>query len=135
MTLPDSDGTYAKGLQARKDVLGAAHVERSLGDATPFSQPIQELVTSYCWGEIWTRPGLERKTRCLLNLGLLTALNRMHEMSVHVRGALNNGCTPAEIQEVLLQTAVYCGVPAALESFRVAERVLREEGVLAEGGQ
>jgi 4-carboxymuconolactone decarboxylase len=83
-------------------------------------------VTEVCWGRIWDRPGLDRKTRSLLNLAMLTALNRSHELSLHVRGAVNNGCTPAEIQEVLLQAAVYCGVPAAMESFRVAEGVLEE---------
>jgi 4-carboxymuconolactone decarboxylase len=91
-----------------------------------FARPVQELVTEYCWGAVWTRPGLDRKTRSLLNLTMLTALNRMHELAVHVRGAVANGCTEEEIQEALLQTAVYCGVPAALESFRVAEKALRE---------
>ena len=117
---------FEAGMQARKEVLGAAHVERSLARAKPFSAPVQELVTEYCWGEIWTRDGLERRTRSLLNLVMLTALGRNHELGVHVRGAINNGCTVEEIQEALLQTAVYCGVPAALESFRVAERVLEE---------
>ena len=93
---------------------------------TEFSRPIQELVTEYCWGEVWTRPGLDRKTRSLLNLAMLTALNRMHELAVHVRGAVTNGATEEEIQEALLQAAIYCGVPAALESFRVAEQVLKE---------
>jgi 4-carboxymuconolactone decarboxylase len=122
---------FEAGLAKRKQVLGDAHVERSLAKVTDFSLPVQELVTEYCWGEIWTRDGLESRTRSLLNLVMLTALNRMHELGVHVRGAVRNGCTQAEIQEALLQTAVYCGVPAALESFRVAERVL---GELAEEG-
>jgi 4-carboxymuconolactone decarboxylase len=117
---------FERGMQARREVLGAEHVNRSLEQVTEFSRPVQELVTQYCWGAVWTRPGLERRTRSLLNLAMLTALNRMHELAVHVRGAVNNGCTEVEIQEALLQTAVYCGVPAALESFRVAERVLRE---------
>ncbi|MGP4014750.1 4-carboxymuconolactone decarboxylase [Saccharopolyspora sp. 5N708] len=117
---------FDEGLKARKEVLGADHVERSLAKVTEFSRPVQELVTEYCWGEVWTREGLERKTRSLLNLTMLTALNRMHELAVHVRGAVRNGCTQTEIQEALLQTAIYCGVPAALESFRVAERVLTE---------
>ncbi|MCE0765796.1 carboxymuconolactone decarboxylase family protein [Pseudonocardia kujensis] len=121
-----TDDLYERGLGIRREVLGSAHVDRSLGNVTEFGRPIQELVTRYCWGEIWDRPGVERKTRSLLNLAILTALNRMHELGVHVRGAINNGCTPEEIQEVLLQTAIYCGVPAALESFRVAERVLKE---------
>ena len=118
--------TYEAGLEMRKSVLGAAHVERSLGQVTEFSRPIQELVTEYCWGEVWTRDGLERKTRSMINLAMLTALNRSHELAVHVRGALNNGVTEAEIQEVLLQTAIYVGVPASLESFRIAEKVLTE---------
>jgi 4-carboxymuconolactone decarboxylase len=119
-------GDFERGMAARREVLGTDHVNRSLDQVTEFSRPVQELVTQYCWGAVWTRPGLERRTRSLLNLVMLTALNRMHELAVHVRGAVNNGCTEEEIQEALLQTAVYCGVPAALESFRVAERVLRE---------
>jgi 4-carboxymuconolactone decarboxylase len=125
-----SDGTHAesyeRGIEMRKTVLGAAHVEKSLANVSDFSRPIQELVTEYCWGEVWTRPGLDRRTRSLLNLGMLTALNRSHELAVHVRGALTNGCTVEEIQEALLQTAIYVGVPAALESFRVAEKVIAE---------
>lgn len=118
--------TYEDGLAVRKDVLGAAHVERSLGSVSDFSRPIQELVTEYCWGSVWTREGLDRRSRSLINLAMLTALNRSHELGVHVRGAINNGVTEKEIQEVLMQTAVYVGVPAALESFRVAEKVLEE---------
>ena len=117
---------FEAGMQVRRDVLGTEHVERSMANASEFAMPMQELVTEFCWGRVWTRPGLDRRTRSLLNLGMLTALNRMHEFGVHVRGAVNNGCTVDEIREVLLQTAVYCGVPAALESFRVAERVLAE---------
>jgi 4-carboxymuconolactone decarboxylase len=126
MTTQQADGRFERGLQARREVLGTDHVDRSLEQVTDFSRPVQELVTEYCWGEIWTRPGLDRKTRSLLNLGMLTALNRMHELAVHVRGALTNGATEEEIQETLLQTAVYCGAPAALESFRVAEQVIKE---------
>lgn len=118
--------TYEAGLQVRREVLGAEHVERSLAQVSEFSRPIQELVTEYCWGMVWTRDGLERKTRSLLNIVMLTALNRSHELGAHVRGALTNGATVAEIQEALLQTAVYLGVPAALESFRIAEGVLKE---------
>lgn len=120
--------TFEEGLSARKEVLGADHVERSLAQVTEFSRPIQELVTEYCWGEVWTDDALPRATRSLLNLAMLTALNRGHEFEVHVRGAINNGVTPAEIQAVLVQTAIYVGVPASLESFRIAERVLRELG-------
>jgi len=114
------------GLQIRRQTLGDDHVDRSLAAATEFTRPIQEYVTQTCWGDIWSRPGLDKRTRSLVNLAMLTALNRMHEFAVHVRGARRNGCTEEEIQEVLLQTAAYCGAPAALESFRVAERVLRE---------
>ncbi|WP_461173377.1 4-carboxymuconolactone decarboxylase [Arthrobacter sp. Z1-9] len=118
--------TYEQGLAVRKEVLGTAHVERSLGQVTEFGRPIQELVTEYCWGAVWTREGLDRRSRSLINLAMLTALNRPHELGVHVRGAINNGVTEQEIQEVLMQTAIYVGVPAALESFRIAEKVLNE---------
>lgn len=118
--------TYEDGIAMRKTVLGAAHVERSLSNVTEFSRPIQELVTEYCWGTVWTRDGLPPRTRSMLNLAMLTALNRSHELAVHVRGAVTNGCTDEEIQEVLLQAAVYVGVPAALESFRIAEATLKE---------
>jgi 4-carboxymuconolactone decarboxylase len=118
--------TYEDGIAMRKAVLGAAHVERSLSNVTEFSRPIQELVTEYCWGTVWTRDGLPPQTRSLLNLAMLTALNRSHELAVHVRGAVTNGCTDEQIQEVLLQAAVYVGVPAALESFRIAEATLKE---------
>jgi 4-carboxymuconolactone decarboxylase len=120
--------TYEQGVEMRRAVLGAEHVDRSLEQVSDFSRPLQELVTEYCWGEIWNREGLEPKTRSLLNLAMLTALNRSHELAVHVRGAINNGVTVAEVQETLLQAAVYVGAPAALESFRVAERVLKEIG-------
>lgn len=120
------DQLWQQGLQIRKEVLGAEHVERSMAGVSEFARPVQDLVTRYCWGEVWNRPGLERRTRSLLNLVMLTALNRSHELAVHVRGAITNGCTEEEIQEALLQAAVYCGVPASLESFRVAERVLSE---------
>ena len=117
---------FDRGLAVRRDVLGAEYVDKSLAAADAFNQPFQELVTEYCWGEIWTRPGLKRKTRSLLNLAMLTALNRPHEVRIHVRGALNNGVSKEEIQEVFLQTAIYCGVPAALDSFRIAREVFAE---------
>jgi 4-carboxymuconolactone decarboxylase len=126
-----TDQRYEQGLAIRKEVLGEAHVERSLAAVSDFSRPVQEFVTRACWGDVWGRPGLDRRTRSLLNLGMLTALGRNHELGVHVRGAVTNGATVEEIQEALLQAAVYCGVPAALESFRVAERVLGE--IAAEG--
>lgn len=118
--------TYEQGLEIRREVLGAAHVDRSMSNVSEFAAPIQELVTEYCWGKVWSREGLERKIRSLVNLAMLTALNRNHELGVHVRGAVTNGATEDEIREVLLQTAIYVGVPAALESFRVAEKVLGE---------
>lgn len=117
---------YEQGVRVRSEVLGPEHVERSLARASEFNRPMQELVTEYCWGGIWSRPGLERRTRSLINLGMLTALNRTHELRVHVRGAVRNGCTPEEIQETLLQAAIYCGVPAAMEAFRAAEATLEE---------
>lgn len=123
--------TYELGLEMRRRVLGDGHVARSLDQVTEFSRPIQEFVTEYCWGATWARDGLDLKVRSMLNLAMLTALNRHHELGVHVRGALHNGVTVAEIQEVLLQTAIYVGVPAALESYRVAERILTEAGALA----
>jgi 4-carboxymuconolactone decarboxylase len=108
--------------------LGAEYVDRSIARISDFSQPIQDLVTEYCWGTIWARDGLPRKTRSLMNIVMLTALNRPHELGVHVRGALANGVTAEEIQEALLQTAIYVGVPAALESFRIADDILKEKG-------
>jgi 4-carboxymuconolactone decarboxylase len=118
---------FQAGLEVRREVLGAAHVDRSLAGATEFGRPLQELVTEYCWGEVWTRPGLSLRDRSLINLGMLTALGRGEELKLHVRGALNNGCSVEEIQETLLQTAIYCGVPAAISSFRVAQSVFDEE--------
>lgn len=117
---------FEQGLEIRKSVLGAEYVEQSIQNATDFNMPMQELVTEYCWGEIWSRPGLSRKTRSIINLAMITALNRPHELKLHVRGAINNGLTREEIQEVFLQTAIYCGVPAAIDSFRSAKEVLDE---------
>ena len=121
-----SEERYEQGLEVRRAVLGREHVDRSLEQSSPFMRPMQELVTEYCWGAVWTRPGLDRRTRSLLNLGMLTALGKSHELGAHVRGALTNGCSEEEIQETLLQAAIYCGVPAGLEAFRVAERALDE---------
>jgi 4-carboxymuconolactone decarboxylase len=120
----NSRETFDLGLANRSAVLGSDHVERSLAAATAFGRPLQELVTEYCWGAVWGRPGLDFRTRSLLNIVMLTALNRQHELAMHVRGALNNGCTVEEIREALIQAAVYCGVPAALEASRTAETVL-----------
>jgi 4-carboxymuconolactone decarboxylase len=118
------DGAFERGKRVRGEVLGPDHVERALGNASDFSRPMQELVTEYCWGDVWSRPGLPRRERSLINLGMLTALNRSHELAVHARGAIRNGCTPEEIQETLLQSAIYCGVPAAMEAFRVCEQAI-----------
>jgi 4-carboxymuconolactone decarboxylase len=121
-----SEDRFEQGLSIRREVLGQEYVDAALERATPFARPLQELITEYCWGSVWSRPGLDRRTRSLINLAMLTALNRPHELTGHLRGALRNGCTEEEIQEVLLQAAVYCGLPAALDSFRVAEKVLEE---------
>ncbi len=127
---------FEAGLRTRREVLGADHVDRSLAKATEFGQPLQELVTEYCWGEVWTRPGLSRRDRSLLNVVMLTALNRSEELKLHLRGALNNGCSVEEIQEALLQAAVYCGLPAAITGFRLAQSVIDEvERERADGEQ
>lgn len=119
---------YDKGLAVRKEVLGADYVERNLAAADDFNLPMQELVTQSCWGWLWARPDLPRKMRSLVNLAILSALNRPHEFQVHVKGALKNGCTKEEIREVLLQVAVYCGMPAGVEAFRLAREVFKEKG-------
>ena len=120
---------YEKGLGIRRQVLGAEYVDNAIAGADDFSRPLQELVTQYCWGEIWGRPGLDRRTRSIINLAMLSALNRPHEVKLHVRGAINNGLSKQEIQEVLLQVAVYCGVPAGVDSFRSAREVFKEMGI------
>lgn len=122
-----------KGMEIRKAVLGAAHVERSMANVDEFARPLQELVTEYCWGAIWGRPGLERRTRSMLNIVMLSALNRPHELKLHVKGALTNGVTRDEIREVVLQIAIYCGVPVALETSRIAQEVFREVDAAAAG--
>lgn len=119
---------FDKGLQTRREVLGADYVDAALRTADDLSRPLQELVTQYCWGEVWNRPGLDRRTRSLLNLAMLTALNRPHELKLHVRGALNNGVTKEEIREVLLQAAIYCGVPAAIDALRTVREALEKPG-------
>jgi 4-carboxymuconolactone decarboxylase len=118
---------FDKGLAIRRDVLGADYVDQSVASADDFTRPLQELVTQYCWGEVWGRPELDRKTRSLLNLAMISALNRPHELKLHIRGALRNGLSRVEIREVLLQVAIYCGVPAAVDAFRVAREVFAEE--------
>jgi 4-carboxymuconolactone decarboxylase len=114
---------FEQGLKTRRAVLGSDYVDQALQNADPFSLPLQELVTQYAWGDVWNRPGLALRDRSLLVLGMLIALNRPHELRLHLRGALNNGVTREEIREVMLQSAVYCGAPAAMDSFRVAREV------------
>jgi 4-carboxymuconolactone decarboxylase len=123
--MPDK-ATFEKGLQIRKDTLGAEYVETSLKTADDFSMAMQELTTEYCWGYVWGREGLPRKTRSMLNLAMISALNRPHELKMHVKGALKNGVTREEIREIFLQVAIYCGVPAGVDSFRVAREVFAE---------
>lgn len=125
---------YELGLKIRKEVLGAEHVDRALARADDFDRDFQELVTEYCWGGIWGRGGLSKQQRSLNNLCLLSALNRPHEFKSHIRGALHNGCSLDEIKETLLQVAIYCGIPAGVEAFRLAREVLVQEGVEVGGG-
>jgi 4-carboxymuconolactone decarboxylase len=117
---------FEKGLALRKQVLGADYVEKSMASADDFSRPMQELSTEYCWGYVWTRPGLQLRERSLINLSMISALNRPHELKLHVKAALNNGLTREEIREVLLQVAVYCGVPAGIDSTRIAREAFAE---------
>lgn len=121
-----SDETYERGMEVRREVLGDAHVDAAAEGTTPFTADFQALITRYAWGEIWARPGLDRKTRSCITLATLIALGRDHELAMHVRAALRNGLTTDEIKEVLLQSAVYCGVPAANSAFAIAQRVLDE---------
>ena len=122
----DERERFAAGEQVRRAVLGDAHVDQSLAKRNAFNEPFQDLVTRHAWGEIWSRPGLPRHTRSLLTLAMLVALNRTEELRIHLRGAANNHVTREEIQELLLQTAVYCGIPAANSAFRIAEQVFAE---------
>ncbi|MCY3694607.1 MAG: carboxymuconolactone decarboxylase family protein [Chloroflexi bacterium] len=117
---------YERGLPVRREVLGREYVDRSIAEADEFLRPLQEQITEHAWGTIWTRPGLTRRDRSLLNVGMLTALNRPHELRLHARGALNNGVTRDELREIMLQVAVYCGAPAALDGTRVIREVLAE---------
>jgi len=117
---------FEKGLKTRKEVVGAEHTDKQLKEADAFNLPMQELVTEYCWGWLWNRPGLPRKTRSMLNLAMLAVLNRPNEFKSHVKGALRNGCTKEEISEVLLQAAVYGGVPTGMASFALAREAFKE---------
>jgi len=117
---------FDEGLKLRKQVLGADYVDRSMAGADEFSRPMQELSTEYCWGYVWTRPGLALRDRSLINIAMISALNRPHELKLHVKAALTNGLTRDEIREVLLQVAVYCGVPAGIDSVRIAREAFAE---------
>jgi 4-carboxymuconolactone decarboxylase len=121
-----NDELFNRGLEIRKSVLGKEYVEKSIAAADDFNMPLQRLVTEYCWGAVWGREELPKKTRSMLNLAMLSVLNRPHELKIHVQGALRNGLTKTEIREVLLQVAIYAGVPAAVDSFRVAREAMGE---------
>lgn len=121
-----NDELFERGLKIRKSVLGAEFVEKSIASADAFNMPMQRLVTEYCWGAVWGRDELPKKTRSMLNLAMLAALNRPHELKMHLAGALRNGVSRDEIREIFLQVAIYCGVPAAVDSFRTAKEVFAE---------
>ncbi|MET0677031.1 MAG: 4-carboxymuconolactone decarboxylase [Bradyrhizobium sp.] len=120
---------FEQGLKIRREVVGDAYVDASLKGMDDFNQPMQELVTQYCWGDVWARPGLDRRSRSLMNLAMIAALNRPDELQAHIRGALNNGVTKDEIKEAFLQVAIYCGMPAGLGSFKAARAVFAEMGI------
>jgi 4-carboxymuconolactone decarboxylase len=120
---------HAAGLRVRKEVLGAEYVEAALSKSTPFDKDFQDIVTEYCWGGTWAKGVLTKQQRSLLNLGMIAALGRMHEWELHFRGALKNKVSLEELREILIQIAVYCGIPAGVECFRIAKRVLQEEGI------
>jgi 4-carboxymuconolactone decarboxylase len=122
----DEQERHAKGMSVRRAVLGDAHVDRAQANRTPVTEEFQDLITRYAWGEIWTRPGLPRHTRSLLTIAMMVALNREEELKLHLRAAANNGVSRDEIKEVLLQAAIYCGVPAANSAFHLAQEVFRQ---------
>ena len=124
------DDLFERGLALRREVLGAEYVDKSLQSANEFMMAFQRITTEWCWGYAWTRPGLDKKTRSLLNLAMLTALNRSPEIKLHVRGALNNGVTVDEIKETLIHATIYCGIPAGLDAFKAANDVLKEVGAV-----
>ncbi len=126
------DDLFARGLSVRREVLGPEYVDKSLSAANDFMMAFQQITTEWCWGYAWTRSGLDRKTRSLINLAMLTALNRSPEVKLHVRGAINNGVTVDEIKEVLVHATVYCGIPAGLDAFKAANEVLKEMGAVSE---
>jgi 4-carboxymuconolactone decarboxylase len=126
--MTSEDSSYDRGMKVRREVLGDEHVDRTIGRTTEFTADFQDFITRYAWGEIWSRPGLDRRTRSCITLAALVALGRLDELELHVRAAVRNGLTEKEIEEVFLQSAVYCGVPAANSAFAVARRVLSETG-------
>jgi 4-carboxymuconolactone decarboxylase len=130
MTKKKESGTvkelFEKGIAIRREALGADYVDKAVQEADDISRALQEIITTFCWGTVWARPGLTRKSRSLITLAMLTALNRPHEIEIHLRAALNNGLTKDEIREVFLQAAIYCGVPAAIDSFRIAKKIFAE---------
>ncbi len=128
-----SNEKFDRGLKLRKQVLGTEYVEKSMASADDFSMPMQELSTEYCWGHVWTRPGLELRERSLINIAMISALNRPHELKLHVKAALNNGLTREQIREVILQVAVYCGVPAGIDSTRIAREAFAEVDAAKKG--
>jgi 4-carboxymuconolactone decarboxylase len=132
MSTEERDELHARGMEVRRAVLGDTHVDGAIERTTPFTEAFQDLITRYAWGEIWSRPGLDRRTRSCVTLTALIALGHRHELAMHVRAALRNGLTPAEISEVILQSAIYCGVPAANSAFAIANDVVQQ--VDAEGG-
>ena len=121
---------YDRGMKVRRQVLGDAYVDKATANVDDFTRDFQRIVTEYCWGEVWTRQVLTNKQRSLNNLCMIAALNRAAEFELHVRGALRNGCTAEEIRDTLIQVAIYAGIPAGVEAFRIARKVLQEEGVL-----
>ena len=129
MDKKDNSDAWQRGYEARSKALGKEYVDRAFAEADEFTADLQDYLTEHAWGASWARPGLEFKTRSMLNLAMITALNRPHELEIHVRAALRNGVTKSEIKEIFLHTAVYCGAPAAIDSFRVAKKVFAELGI------
>jgi 4-carboxymuconolactone decarboxylase len=121
-----TDETFARGMAVRREVLGGDYVDRANANRSPFTSEFQDFLTRYAWGEVWTRPGIDRRTRSCITVAMLVALNRPEELAIHLQGALRNGVTAAELREVLLQSAIYCGIPAANSAFRIARETLGE---------
>jgi len=126
---PRNKKLYDEGMKMRKAVLGAAYVDNSMAGADEFMMSFQDITTEYCWGYAWTRPGLSKKSRSMLNLAMLAALNRGPELKLHINGALNNGLTKEEIKEIFIQVAIYCGIPASLDAFKTASGVFKDRGI------